>query len=87
MSKLILFDFTCQECALDFEELIHTSNPETVKCPECGSTDTERRLCAPRLDPRLGLDATGFPTMGDKWARTRIQRAKIENAKARSNGE
>lgn len=65
----ILFDFSCDDCAHVFEELIYTDNPESVNCPWCGSGSTRRLLSAPRIDPRLGLDPDGFPTMGDKWAK------------------
>lgn len=78
---LILFDYKCRDCDDVFEELVNRDNPGKVKCPNCKTSNTDRQLCAPRLDPKLGLDAEGFPTMGDKWARIRRQRAKIENGR------
>ena len=65
----ILFDYECLECSKIFEELIHMGNPEAVNCPQCSSSSTKRMLSAPRIDPKLGLDPIGFPTMGDRWAK------------------
>lgn len=81
----ILFDFECLACSKVFEEFHNTSTPETVKC-ECGGL-TKRLIGATRIDPRLGLDPEGFPTMGDKWARTREQRTRIERQRDVSHGD
>ena len=39
---LKLFDFKCQDCGKDYEQLV--SNPADIKtvCPECGSFNTAR---------------------------------------------
>ncbi len=38
-----LFEFVCSTCHFSFEELC-TSREESVVCPECGSTKTEKAL-------------------------------------------
>ena len=56
-----------------------------LPCPECGSP-SNRLISAPRLDPRMGLDPEGNPTMADKWAKVREQRAKIEKKHYKEHG-
>lgn len=84
----ILFDFECQVCSQVFEEFYNTTAPDEnpAKCV-CGSTTTKRLIGATRIDPKLGLDPEGFPTMGDKWARIRNQRTRIERQQASAHGE
>lgn len=74
-----LYEFECknEDCKTRFDEYVTYEDIPTVKCPECG-TDTTRLYSPLRMDPRLGVDPS-FPTMADKWARTRRQRAKIES--------
>ena len=81
MSRQI-FEFRCaaDACGLVFDEYVAYDDIPSVKCPSCAS-DTVRQLCAPRIDPRLGLDPASFPTMADKWARIRRQQAKIESSR------
>lgn len=82
--KLILYDFRCTSCTSVFDDMVKSDVFEAI-CPECGETGT-RLVSRPRLDPRLGVDADGFPTMGDKWARTRVQRKKVEERREREHG-
>lgn len=43
-----VFDFYCNECDNIFEKYVKTGGiTERVECPYCGSTNTEKRLCAP----------------------------------------
>jgi putative FmdB family regulatory protein len=81
----ILFDYECPECGHGFEEFVNTSSPETVNCPECSAPST-KQITGTRIDPRLGVHADAYPTMGDKWARIRVQRQKIEAKRARDHG-
>ena len=84
---LLLNDYECS-CGKIFEELADPSAPEKVKCPGCCQFGTATRLlCAPRIDPRLGVDAESFPSMGDKWVRRRQQHQKIEERRYREHGE
>ena len=78
MRKIFVFQCRSADCGHNFDEYVKYDDIPTVKCPLCGS-DTRRLITAPMIDPRLGLDPSSFPTMGDKWARVREQRAKIES--------
>ena len=40
-----LFDFHCRQCQLDFELLVRGATDYV--CPECGSTDVEKRVSLP----------------------------------------
>ena len=81
-----LFDFKCRTCGADFEGFVYQDQKE-LPCVdnECRGL-ADRQITGTRLDPRLGVDATSFPTLGDKWARTRIQRKKIEEKHAKEHG-
>jgi putative FmdB family regulatory protein len=82
MMSRILFDFRCNLCTNTFEELVYRDSPEPVKCPSCGEFDTVRQIGSFTIDPRLGLDPDGFPTMGDKWAKKREQRYRLETRRS-----
>lgn len=64
---LILNDFECENCHLVFEDLAAPGEP--VTCPQCGWDAYRVFTKAPSLSIRMGVDAIGCPTMGDKWAR------------------
>jgi hypothetical protein len=71
VSKLLMFDFLCDN-GHEFEDLVAPSIHILV-CPTCGS-QANRQISAPSLDwKNMGLDATSFPTLGDKWARLQIE--------------
>jgi putative FmdB family regulatory protein len=84
MSKLLLFDFECQHCTYVFDDMVKP-NIHEAPCPKCGHNAT-RLVSTPRIDPRLGLDAAGFPTMGDRWAKVREQRKAVEERRERDHG-
>lgn len=86
---MILFDHECAHCGAVFEEFCKPDTaPLRVECPECHKIDFATRLIgAPRLDPKLGLDAGGFPTMGAKWERRRKSHQRIEEARHRKHGD
>ena len=85
---MILFDHQCPNCGAVFEALRQSSDSqEKVECTVCHTTDfATKLLSAPRLDPKLGVDAIGFPTMGDKWTRRRQQHQRIEERRKREHG-
>lgn len=81
---MILFDWQCPNCGAEFEEF----EQEGAKpvCPVCHTTDSATKLIgATRLDPKLGLDASGFPSMGAKWVRRRQQHQRIEERRKREH--
>ncbi len=42
-----LFEYRCQGCGKEFEELIRREEDEKdVKCPECGSADNKKLMSA-----------------------------------------
>ena len=40
-----MYDFVCRNCNAEFEELVATPE-ETVRCPECQSTEVNKVLSA-----------------------------------------
>ena len=81
--SLMVFEFEC-ECGEIFDDLVQSSVRE-CPCPKC-QKNAKRILSAPRFDIRMGVDPTGNPTMGRKWARQHEQSRKIEEKRARDNG-
>lgn len=81
----ILFDHECQKCAHVFEELVDRDSPDPVKCPSCNQLDTKRLIGSFMIDPKMGLDAASFPTMGDRWANMREQRRRAESRRMSLN--
>lgn len=47
-----IYEYTCGKCASDFELLVR--NGEAATCPECGTTDLERRLSVPAAHTKNG---------------------------------
>ena len=84
--KIMPFDFRCNDesCNTKFEEWVNSKQKES-HCPECGGT-ARRLLSSFTIDPRLGLDPEGFPTMGDAWAKKHRDKAKQEKAKSLAEG-
>ena len=83
---LRMFDFECPN-GHEFEDLVDIS-PDgliTASCPTCHQSG-KKLMSATRLDTRLGVNADAFPTLGDKWARIRHQRAAIDAKKVRDHG-
>ncbi len=52
-----MYEFRCNKCSDIFEEIASAS--ETVPCPKCGSTDTERLMSACRCITGGGACDTG----------------------------
>ena len=84
MAKLILYDFRCTNCSAQFDDLVNSSVYES-DCPECGAKG-KRLVSTPRLDPKMGVDAEGNPTMADKWAKIRTKQAQIEKKHYEEHG-
>ncbi len=84
MAKLLLFDFRCTECNTKFESMVK-SDVLLTPCVECGA-DSKRLISGTRMDPRMGLDPESNPTMGDRWAKIRKERAQIEKKHYKEHG-
>jgi len=39
-----LFEFHCDRCGIDFDELVSRDKIVSVECPKCGGSDVERKL-------------------------------------------
>lgn len=44
-----IYEFDCQECHDQFEQIMSFSATEAPLCPVCGSARTERRVSAPAI--------------------------------------
>jgi putative FmdB family regulatory protein len=76
LSKLILFDFQCEECDNKFEELVNASF-YYCRCPLCSGL-AKRLPSAGHINYRaMGVDSD-FPTAGEKWNRMQEQKARLE---------
>ncbi len=83
---MILYSYTCKQCAHDFEEFAPLAKyKRAAPCPICGGF-APRRMTFPTIDPRLGIDAESFPSMGRKWKQVRDQRAVIEKNREYDHG-
>jgi hypothetical protein len=75
MSKLILFDFECENGHV-FEELVQPDIHEH-ECPSCKATGI-RQISTVRLNWReMGIDPD-FPTCADKWAKMQEKKARVK---------
>lgn len=71
-----LFEFNCQSCNHEFEELLLTASPanEAVSCPACGSKTVTKKLsvfsnAAATSDPApASLPAGGCGRCGNPYA-------------------
>lgn len=79
---LMLFDFQCEKCGHEFEELVETDT-KALKCAECDG-EAKRQLCAPMLGfIKMGL-SPDFPTAYAKWGRSQEYRAKNDKGSLNS---
>jgi putative FmdB family regulatory protein len=69
--KTLIYEFECNDCGLLFEKYgIKISDCDKPReCPHCEGIGV-RRISMPHFAyQKMGLDAKGCPTAGDKWAR------------------
>jgi len=83
--KLMMFDFICPCCDLEFDDLVEPST-KMHTCPKCQCPHAKRVISPPHFSIRMGTDPTGNPTMARKWARMHEQSRKIEDKRARDHG-
>jgi len=53
-----LYEYACPKCGRRFEELVRADAPAPA-CPQCGSKDGERLICAPAAAPQAGTGLGG----------------------------
>jgi putative FmdB family regulatory protein len=86
VSKLMMFDFVCPECALKFEDLVNPAMRET-ECPECKATAT-RILSKVRIDrTRIAVTNGASPESIAHFDRIHRQRKAIEERKMQDHGD
>ncbi|MFZ0391787.1 MAG: zinc ribbon domain-containing protein [Calditrichia bacterium] len=39
-----LFEYRCEDCGNEFEELVSFTNSNDMECPECGSHNTHKKV-------------------------------------------
>jgi putative FmdB family regulatory protein len=57
-----IYEYTCQQCGAQFEELVPSSATTCPPCPKCASGDTKKLMSACRT--RTGGGQTGARTAG-----------------------
>ena len=58
-----LYEFQCRSCEKRFETLVsHKEFDDPVKCPDCGSEETDRRLST--FSASAGGSSRGSPSCG-----------------------
>ncbi|WP_419782062.1 FmdB family zinc ribbon protein [Maridesulfovibrio sp.] len=66
-----IYEYKCNVCDHEFEELVFSSSAENPACPECKSSDTEKLLSSfsagasfsdpvPSMPPAGGCGSSGF---------------------------
>ncbi|HAS87833.1 MAG TPA: zinc ribbon domain-containing protein [Desulfovibrio sp.] len=66
-----IYEYKCDVCGHEFEELVFSSSTENPSCPECKSKDTEKQLSSfssgassddpiPSMPPSGGCGSSGF---------------------------
>lgn len=60
-----IYEYRCNRCSKDFEELILSKNEE-VFCPKCGTPEVARKLsvCSIRTGGSSGVDLPSSPSAG-----------------------
>ncbi|HID11247.1 MAG TPA: zinc ribbon domain-containing protein [Candidatus Latescibacteria bacterium] len=38
-----IYEYRCSDCGANFEELVLSRNTESVRCPQCSSTEVRRK--------------------------------------------
>jgi len=41
-----MFEFKCSKCGHEFEELVFSTTPYSVRCPVCESPEVEKKISA-----------------------------------------
>lgn len=82
---MILYDFTCDKCEKTHNELVQSWRVRTIPCPDCGD-NMRRELCAPIMDPKLGIYPDAFPSTGRQWAKRHEHHARMEKRQEREHG-
>lgn len=86
MSKLMLFDFVCQQCDHVFEDMVHPHIHE-APCPKCAAT-ASRQISAPRIDrSAIALTPGASPESIAHFDRIHRERKQIEERTYERHGD
>ena len=80
-----LYEYHCDKCDSNFDELKKIKNRMTEPCPKCEHT-AELVMCPVTIDWRSGWDPD-FPTLSSKWEKIQEAKGRDANAMKDSNNE
>lgn len=85
MSKLIFFEFQCEEHGV-FEDLVNPSC-QTAPCPKC-ATNATRIMSAPRINHfAMAMSRSASPESIEKWDRAHRQQKAKEQKQFDAHGD
>jgi len=56
-----LYEFTCKKCSENFTVRVSISEKDSVKCPQCSSSELQQKYSAEFLIPSKGNDCGAPP--------------------------
>ena len=88
-----IYEYGCQQCGYDFEEMQKFSDPPIESCPECGSLEAKRKVSVSAFHLKGGgwyKDGYGVKAADDaksKTADSEKNEAKKEDSKKETKSE
>ena len=64
-----IYEYRCQQCGHDFEEMQKFSDPPVERCPECGSLEARRKV-----------SVSAFHLKGGGWYKDGYQKGSANEA-------
>ena len=84
--KLLMFDFKCNGCGAEFEDLVESA-VRVAPCLKCGA-NADRQISAVRFDRlKAAASGDGMPGAVDYFDRVHRERKAIEERKEREHGD
>ena len=69
-----IYEYGCQQCGHDFEEMQKFSDPPVERCPECGSPEAQRKV-----------SVSAFHLKGGGWYKDGYGSKSTEEAKSKTD--
>jgi len=69
-----IYEYVCQQCGHDFEEMQKFSDPPVERCPECGSLEAQRKV-----------SVSAFHLKGGGWYKDGYGSKSTEEAKSKTD--
>ena len=88
-----IYEYGCQQCGYDFEEMQKFSDPPIESCPECGSLEAKRKVSVSAFHLKGGgwyKDGYGVKAADDAKSKTNDsekKEAKKEDSKKETKSE